>query len=268
MTTDHPPLGSQSEPGDQTGAYLNLDYVVRNIQNELEDYSMRQYKRLLQLTIDGLGLLRIFHAGAIQVAYLKVNSAGIVVFPRDYISYTKIGIYMHGRLVTLSVNNNMALNRAQVCTKDIRVMEKEGGLGLIAGLNDGYFFAPHFRDGLWVGGLYGAGGGFNTATYRVDDVAKQIQFNGFIPRGEIVMEYQSTGISAGTVISRAELDPLKKYVHQFRVEYDDRVPLSTKQRRENQYDASILQLRAFRGRFTLSEYLDTMYRAHKQSPKP
>ncbi|HMG13953.1 MAG TPA: hypothetical protein VK590_00830, partial [Saprospiraceae bacterium] len=188
-TIDQPPLGNQSLPEGQIGAFLNLDYVVRNIQMELEDYSMRQYKRLLQLVINGLGILRIYHAGAIQVAYLKVNSAGIVVFPQDYIKYTKIGVYIHGQLVTLTLNNNMALNRAQVCTEDIRVMEKENGIAIISGLNDGYYFAPHFRNGNFIGGLYGAGGGFNQAYYRIDDVAKQIQFNGYIPRGEIVLEY-------------------------------------------------------------------------------
>lgn len=267
-TTDIPPLGNQSEPEGQIGAYLNLDYVVRSMQNELNDYSMNQYKRLLQLVIDGLGFLRIYHAGAIQVAYLKVNSAGIVVFPRDYIKYSKIGLYMHGQVVTLTLNNSMALNRAQICTEDIRVMEKESGRAILSTINDGYYFAPHYRGGNYIGGLYGIGGGFNQAYYKIDEVAKQIQFNGIIPSGEIVLEYQSTGISSGTVISREELDPLKKYAHQLRVEYDDRVPLSTKVRREEQFDKSVGQLRAFKGRFTMSEYLDILYRNKKQSPKP
>lgn len=268
-TTDLPPLGNQSEPEGQVGALLTLSYVVRSIQNDLNDYSMQQYKRLMQITIEGLGFLRIFHAGAIQVAYLQCNSAGIVPFPKDYIRYSKIGIYCHGRVVTLTMNNTMALNRAQVCAEDIRVMEGQGGGSIIDGWTDGYYFAPHYVGDQYVGGLYGAGGGINIAYYKIDEVAKQIQFNGFIPNDKrMVLEYQSTGISAGTIISRDELDPLKKYVHQYRVEYDDRVPLSTKERRGDQFDKSVIQLRASKGYFTMSEYMDTLYRAHKQSPKP
>lgn len=268
-TVDQPPLGNQSEPEGQIGAIVNLDYVVSNVQNELNDYSMAQYKRLLQLAIDGLRQLRIYHAGSLQVAYLQVNSAGIVAFPKDYIDYSKIGVYVHGQVVTLTINDNMALNRAKRCSEDIRVMEKDTSGAIVSGLSDGYYFTPHFRGTQYIGSLYGLGGGINQAYYRVDKAARQIQFNGYIPNSkEIVLEYKSTGISAGTIISAEEIDPLKKWVHQYRVEYDDRVSLATKERRENQLITSINNLRTFRGKFTMAEYMDTLYRSHKQSPKP
>lgn len=268
-TTDLPPLGNQSEPEGQIGAILNLNYVVRSVQNELNDYSMQQYKRLLQLGIDGLRYLNIFHNPSTQVAYLQCNSAGIVPFPKDYIAYNKIAIYCHGQLITLTLNNSMALNRAQVCSEDIRIMESEQGVGLIGGLQGGYLFSPHFFGTNYVGSLYGIGGGVNQAYYKVDETARRLQFNGFLPNDKrIVLEYQSTGISAGTLIAAQVLDPLKKYIHLYRVKYGNQVGVSTKEMMQNDLDVSVSQLRSFNGKFTMSEYMDILYRAKKQSPKP
>lgn len=266
--TDQPPIGNQSEPDGQVGAILNLAYVVRNVQNELNDYSMQSYKRLLQLAIDGLGFLNIYHNPCVQVAYLQCNDAGIVPFPKDYVTYNKIAIYCHGQLINLSINNNMALNRAQVCGEDIRVMESEQGLGFINGLQSGYQYAPFYYGGAWQGSLYGLGGGFAPASYRIDETARQIQFVGFIPNDRrVVLEYQSTGISAGTLIGRPVMEVLKKYVHLYRIKYDPRESANTKAMLENDFNIAVGQLRAFNGKFTMSEYKDILFRNHKQSPK-
>lgn len=266
-----PPVGNQTEPKGQIGSHVTISYIVRSIQNQLNDYSMGQYKRLLQLTIDAVREMRLYNQVALQVAYLYINDAGIIPFPSDYIDYTKIGIPVHGQFITLSVNNKMILNRAQVCGEDIRHMYENNGFA-INSLADGYYFAPHFNGLNYVGGLYGAGGGFNRAYFRVDKTARQIQFDGIIPQvcdgRMVVIEYSSTGISAGTVISPECIDPLRKYVHQYRVEYDSRVSLSEKQRREDHVTIANRKLRAFNNKFTMSEYMDTLYIARKQSPKP
>lgn len=266
-TTDQPPLGNQSEPQGQIGAVLNLAYVVRSVQNELGDYSMHQYKRLMQLAIDGMRFLNLFHNPCIQVVYGQVNDAGIFPFPNDYVAYNKIGIYCHGRLITLTLNNKMALNRAQQCAEDIRVMESNSGWALIDDISDGYFFSPHYWGGNYIGGLYGVGGGINTAYYRVDEQARQVQFNGYIPNDKrIVMEYQSSGISEGTIIGPQVIESLKKYIQLYRVKYKG-ASMSSIEMMERDLDKAVSRLRAFNGRFTLEEHLDVMYASRKQSPK-
>lgn len=264
--TNLPQFGNQTEPTGQIGAQVNLSYIVRNLQNDMEDYSMQQYKRLLQIVINGVRQLRMFGQPAIQVYYAKVNEAGIIPFPPDYIDYTKIGLFVHGQIVTLSVNQNMALNRDQACGVDIRTMYKDNGQAILS-LYGGYYFAPHYWNGQYVGGLYSAGGGWNTAYFKVDKVAQQIQFDGIIKSDQVVIEYASTGISAGTILPAEFIEPLKNWTDWQRLLRKDDVPLSVKQDKERLYYDAVKNLRSFNNKFTYSEYLDGLRRRFKQSPK-
>lgn len=265
-TTNLPQFGNQTEPSGQIGAQVNLNYIVRNLQNDMEDYSMQQYKRLLQIVINGVRQLRLYGQPAIQVYYAQINEAGIIKFPPDYLDYTKIGIFIHGQFVTLSVNPNMALNRDQECGVDIRTMYKDNGLGIL-NLYGGYYWAPHFWNGQYNGGLYSAGGGWNTAYFKVDKVAQQIQFDGVIRCDQVVIEYASTGISAGTILPAELIEPLKNWTDWQRVLRKDNVALSVKQAKQALYDQSVRDLRSFNNKFTYSEYLDNLRRHFKQSPK-
>jgi len=260
-----PPDGNQTEPKGQIGAMVPLSYIVYNLLNDMGDYSMQQYQRMLQIVINGVRQLRLYGQPAIQVYYAQINDAGIIKLPPDYLDYTKIGIFIQGQVVTLSVNNHMALNRAESCAVDIRTMYRDNALGAW-GLTDGYAFAPHWWGGQYVGGLYGVGGGFNTAYYRVDKVAQQIQFDGIIRAGQVVIEYQSTGISQGTLVGAEMVEPLKTWTDWQMIERDSRVGLSVKQDKRKQYSDAVKTLRAFNNKFTLSEYHDTLYRNYKQSP--
>lgn len=261
-----PPDGNQTTPEGQIGAMVPLSYIVYNLQNDMEDYTTQQYKRLLQIVINGVRHLRLYGQPAIQVYYAQINEAGIIKLPPDYLDYTKIGLFVHGQVVTLTVNNNMALNRAQECAVDIRTMYKDNGLALNS-IVGGYYFTPHYYQNQYVGGLYGVGGGFNVAYYRVDKQANQIQFDGVIRAGQVVIEYESTGISVGTLVPAEMIEPLKTWTDWQKMERDDRVSLSVKKDKERQFGDAVRSLRSFNNKFTKSEYLDTLYRHYKQSPK-
>lgn len=262
-------LGNQDIPQGQFGSMVTLSYIVRNMQNETEDYSEKNYKRLLQIVIDGIREMRLYHQPAIQVLYFELPDSGILPFPSDYIDWVKIAIPVQGQMITLSVNNGMVLNRAQVCAEDIRTMNRNNSFNTVG---DGYFFAPHYNGGDFVGGLYGVGGGFNTAYFKVDKTAQQIQFEGVIPaiaEGKIVvMEYKSTGISAGTVVAAEMIEPLKRWAIWRSSMHKADVAMNLKQMYEEDYYKAVRRLRAFNNRFSLSQYMDVLYRSKKQSPKP
>lgn len=251
-------------------ATVTLRYVVMNTINRLGDHSMNEYRQLLQLCIDCLQeRIRLYHQASIEVLYAIPNEAGVIEFPPDMLDYTKIGIPVCGQLYNLTVNDNMLLNRAQKCGVDIRQMYRGNVAPLGMGDLGGYFYADHFRNGAWTTGLYGLGGGFNTAYYRVDYTNRRIEFDGVIPNSEVVIEYRGTGINAGTVIGRELVEPLRNYMRAARIDDDPRVPANEKKRVWDQFDGSIEALRTYEGLkdFTIANYLDCMYEESKQSPK-
>jgi hypothetical protein len=246
-------------------AAVTLRYCVMNAIFRTKDHSMNEYMECMQYAIDCVRDMRLYNEASIEVAYLIPNEAGIVEFPADAIDYTKIGIEIRGQLYNLTVNDNMVLNRAQKCGEDLRQMQQ--GYGFPASISSGYFYAPHFRGGAYYPSLYGVGGGFNTAYYRVDEKMRQIQFNGFIPRNEIIMEYKSTGLSAGTIVTPQLIPVIRTYILWQRIENDPRVSISEKQRKQDQYDQEVMKLRDYNNNFTLQEYLDMYYSTLKQGIK-
>jgi hypothetical protein len=247
----------------QVAAMKPISYVVRLIQNELEDYTENKYKRLLQIVINGVGQMRLFHKTSIDVLYSTPNDAGIIELPRDYLDYTKIGVVINGLVYNLTVNNNIALNRAQKCGVDVRQISAGISLPDLGG----YFYTPHYRNGVYVGALYGVGGGFNFAYYRVDEKQGQIEFDGNIQGREVVIEYKSTGIGPGSIVFPEEIEVLKRWGLWRNVVNDLRVAANHKKMLKDDYDESIMELRSFVSDINIQEYLDSMYASRKQGPK-
>lgn len=249
----------------EIGASVTLRRIVMGVIQRTPDHSMNEYFDLLQFGIDFVReKLRLFHEASIEVAYLTPNEAGIISFPSDMVGYTKIGIPINGQLWTLTVNDDMLLNRAQKCGIDIRQVLNTNNFPIP---QDGYFFADHFRGDNYISGLYGIGGGFNTAYYRVDTKMRQIQFDGVIPQSEIVMEYKSSGISAGAIIGPQAIASTRTYIQAERADCDPRASEAEKARRWKRHDEEVAMMRDFDNMFTLSEFEDMMYSTTGQAPK-
>lgn len=247
----------------QVAAMKPLSYVVRLVQNEIEDYSENKYKRLLQIAINGMRQLRLFHEASINVLYATPNEAGVIELPSDYVDYTKIGVVINGLVYNLTVNNNIALNRAQKCGVDVRQISAGISLPDLGG----YFYSGHYRNGMYVGALYGVGGGFNFAYYRVDETQGQIEFDGNIQGREVVIEYKSTGIGPGAIVSPEMIEPLKRWTLWRASVNDLRVAANHKEMLKRDYEESIMELRSFVSDINIQEYLDSMYASRKQGPK-
>jgi hypothetical protein len=252
-----------------TNALVSLDYVVNSVFNKLGRYTQRHYDQYLQFAIEGFGELNMFHISNIRVAHLQMNDAKIVSLPPDFIDYTKVAVCINGRLWTLSLNENMCLPRAEVCGEPIRevVHGVPGETFIIPG--DGYYFADHYYNGRFIAGLYGLGGGFNIAYFRLDTERRNIVFSGSIPNDEVVLEYISTGIDKNnqTLIPRQAVKALQNYILWQRIENDDKYTLAEKQRKETLFDQAVYQLTSFDQKITKEEYLDMTYKHNKQSTK-
>lgn len=251
-------------------AGVTLATVIAKVMNRTKNYSLDSYRFHLENAIDGLRQNRIYNANNVEVMYAVPNQAGIIELPSYAITWVKVGIAIQGQLFNIAVNNNMLLNRATTCGDDIRQVFA-GGLGAYAPF-DGYFFAPHFVGDSLVTGLFGLGGGWLSPCFRYDKQTKRLQFDGPILTNqvdnEIVIEFTSTGIKEGTIIEPELIEPLIRWCRWLDAESDvsSHVNNALAERRKSQYDESVREMRKYRNKFTVSEFLDTMYKKYKALP--
>lgn len=263
-------------------AYKNLDYCVNTVLAELNDYSTTNYQKYLQLAIRGYRQLRLFTLPSIKVEYLTVNTDNNTVdLPYDFVDYTKVGLCRGGTVVTLSLNESLCLPRAtckcgdslssvlnSTGTPDESILQNFFSVQGSA-FNYGYFFASHFRNGQYVGEMYGMGGGFNEAYFRIDKQRHQIAFSDAIQGGEIVLEYISNGIEAdgSAVIPVQAVETVIAYIHWQRLWHNPKVPMNEKILKKENYIEEETMLRHFEFAPTIDEIMDTFYASYKSSPK-
>jgi hypothetical protein len=256
-------MENQSTPTQQISGFSTIDYVVAEMQVELDDYSTTQNQRLTALVVSALREIRLYHKAAIQVAYLTINEAGIIPFPFDYMDFINIGIPMNGQLWNLTEDNKMLLDRSTDCGEDGRVMSQGSSFE-----NRISILTPSWSLNRFTPTYYGVSGGRNTGYYKVDEQARQIQFDGKIPRGEVVLVYKSTGIGPNTVIGAEMIKPLKNIAHYNRVKFNKNESMNQKMLLKKDMEESVMELRAFAQRFTMKQYMDVLWGAKRQTAKP
>ena len=215
--------------------------------------------------IEGYTDLNLWHLDNIEVVYLRMSDAKTVDLPCDYVDYLKIGIPINGHIRVLTKNDRMLLPRKFADGEDVGNTDA----GSIDYTSAPIYFIDHFRNGQFVGGLYGMPGAVDEAYYRIDRENRQIIFTGSIPRGEVVLEYVSSGIDLGgtTVIPREAVPALRAFALWQIIENDSKVGGGEKERKKAQYEEQVEALRAFQNTFTADEYRRHVYRHSRQSPK-
>jgi len=241
-----------------------INYVVMSILNRLKDYSMRHYSFLEQILIEGYGDLNLWHLDNIEVVYLRMSEAKTVDVPGDFVDWLKIGVPLHGKLRVLTNNDAILYPRTFADGEPVGNTDD-----IYGGISENIYFTDHYRDGQFVGGLYGMPGAADQAFYRFDREKRTIVFSGSIPRGEIVLEYISTGIKlqGTTVIPREAIPALRAYGLWQLIEDDPKVGATQKERKKQQYEEQVHALDFFQSAFTADEYRRHVYKHSRQSTK-
>lgn len=251
---------------------ITLNYCVMNLINELSE-DTKYYQKYLQLAIDAVTEVNIFHINNIRVAYLTTTAMAentgqqyYVDLPDDFVDYYKIGINKGGKLWTLTLNNNYILPKNENCGELESIPANSTDA---SNLTYGYYYTDHFKGQKYVPYAYSLGGGINQAYFRIDKENRRIVLSGAMADTEIILEYKSTGINmtGETLIPRQAVGTIKAYIHWKRLEYDPRVSMNEKMRKEQLYGKEIEQLRHHELMFTISEYQDMLYSTMKQTPK-
>jgi len=250
----------------KTAGLVTPRYVVMQVLNRLNDYSLKQYKRLLQICLEGFTELNLFHINAgLEVMYLHMSLAKTVSLPSDYVNWNKIGIPIQGKLLVIPNHENILLPRTFDTGEAVGNSDDE----TVSSLSSGVFFTPHWKNGAFVGGLYGLPGGVSDAYFRVDKENRQIVFSGSTPRSEVVLEYTSSGLKLdGTsLIPREAVAALRTYVLWQKDEYDPRVAYNAKERLKREHEEAVEAMRSFTNAFSKDEYLAMVYSTSYQAPK-
>lgn len=248
----------------KVGGTVTIAYIIMSVLNDLRDYSMRHYSYMERIVTRKYIDLNLFHLNNIEVVYLRMSEAKTVDLPNDFVDWHRIGIPTNGRLRVLTNHDKILLPRTFADGADVG--NTDDGNTIATG---SIYFAPHFRNGQFVGGLYGYPGGVDDAYYRLDREMGTIVFGGTVERGEIVLEYISTGvkISGQTVIPREAAETLIAYLHWQVVENDRKIGMSTKQWKKQTYEEELAKLNFFQGAFTKENYLAMVRRHARQTIK-
>jgi hypothetical protein len=244
---------------------VTIRQVIMSVLNRLSTYDLKSYKRLVQIAIEGYTELALWHINSLEVVYLHMSAAKTVNLPSDFISYTKIGIPINGKLKVLTNKEQILLPRLFDTGEAVGNTDGDD----TEGISNAIFFSDHFRGGAFIGGLFGLPGSIDSAYYRVDYENRQIVFSGETPRSEIVLEYVSSGLRANgsSLIPRETVPALRNYVLWQMVENDFRIAYNEKERRKREYEESVEALRSFVNSFTADEYKRMVYSTARQTPK-
>jgi hypothetical protein len=255
----------------KTSGLVTIRYVVASVLNRMQDYSFKQYKRLVQIAIEGFTEdLAMYHVSAgAEVVYLHMSTAKTVSLPSDFVNYIRIGYPSEGKLKIITRNDSILLPRVWDDGDGSAIGNFYGAAIGTGNLSDVVFFSDHWRNGQFVGGLFGVPGGFDDCSFRIDTENRQIVFSGSTPRSEIVMEYISSGLKSdgSSLIPREVVQALRNYILWQKDINDPRVAMNLKEMAKREYDESIAALRDFQLSFTASEYLQMSYSSYRQSPK-
>lgn len=246
----------------------NLNYVVRIVQVDREDYGTHNYQRYLQYAVIGYRELKLHVEHNISVAYLTPNDALIAPLPMDFSDYVRIGVASNGVILNLGLNQDLVLIRN---TNDCGVEVADAANYEIQDGDDGWYYPPHYRNGIYTDKLYGAGGGFSAqGYYRIDYERNQIMFAN-IRSSEIILEYVSDGSDAsdpGSILIPTDAaNVVRAYVNWQVTENDKRSTLGERQRREDQYNYAYTMYRIRKHTPTLQEYLDESYESYSSTAK-
>lgn len=245
--------------------YLTISQVVKDFMSERNEQGIVNYERYLQMCINGFSDIAIFNLNSVNVAYLSVDpDTKIARLPMDFIKMSKIGINICNRFWTFTLNNDLVTPRPEtICAEPIETCDSCADT-----ITGGYFFAPHWYNGVYVSALYGLSGGFNTAYYKIDEPNWRILFSGYIPNDEVILEYISSGVTAGgSPIPRKAAPALKAYLHWKSTLYDNRISQGDKRYYEELYNKELYSLSRLENTFTISEFLDSFYSTTSQTVK-
>lgn len=196
--------------------------------------------------------LYLNHDLEVQTAVLEFDN--VVSLPCDFVYVTKVGVLHNGRLAVLSLDKNVRkekLNQTQAEERLRNIFYGEYG-------GDGCYFYNCFRNGNYLGEMYGFGRGMLCdGFYNIDTKAGEIYIGSLFPKdAEIVVEYKSDGISEGLQLIPSQYELCLSYWAKARF-YEERGDINKAIYNNAEYERHYNKIKR------LNNYVNPLYAAAK-----
>lgn len=194
-------------------ALISIHRISLGISDEMGDTAHRhvaKYMREANLAAKDLFLYVIPHSEELSVTsrVLPIGSNYMIELPDDFIYEVKVGVCSNGRIAVLGLSDDLcgtSNNQNCPCTEATQEINDICS-GTCTG--DMYTFYNTWRNGGYLGELYGLKGGQNClGYYKIDRTNNRIILSSELPGREIILEYKAdpTLNGIGLVPSEAEL---------------------------------------------------------------
>lgn len=214
-------------------ALVPIDVIAENIVAGMGDSTGKFKYTISRHLLSGWRELNLFVNQDFEVKSAVLEYDNVIEMPCDFVYETKVGILHNNHLAVLSLDKGIKkenLNQEQ-SEKQLQSIFRGEYYG------DVYPFYNTFRNGNYLGELYGLGRGVHCAGYYNIDKAKgEIFIGSLVPKGaEIVIEYKSDGISDGLKLVPTEAEICLSYWAKARF-YEEREKLQLAQYNQLEYE--------------------------------
>jgi len=190
-------------------ALVSIKTIASNLSAGLGDSTGKYEFTFGRHLLSGWREMNLFLNQEFDVETQVLSYDNVLNLPCNFVFETKVGILHNGHLAVLSLDKSIRkenLNQEQS-------QERVDSIFCGEYIGDYYPFYNCFRNGNFLGELYGQGRGVHCAGYyNIDKKNGEIYIGSMVPDGaEIVIEYKSDGISDGLKLVPSECEMALSY---------------------------------------------------------
>lgn len=216
-------------------ALVSIKTIASNISSGLGDSTGKFEFTLGRHLLSGWRELNLFLNQEFDVKTEVLEVDNCINLPCDFVYETKVGIRDKKTGIIAVLSLDKSVQREKLNQKQSQERIDSIFYGEYAG--EYYPFYNCFRNGNFLGELYGFGRGVHCAGYyNIDKKTGEIYIGSLVPEGsEIVIEYKSDGISEGLKLVPSECEMTLSYWAKARF-YEEKRDWNAAQYNEAEYE--------------------------------
>lgn len=244
-----------------------LDEIIREYY--IVELGMQQldnrYPRFLLAGINALKDLNQDLKSIVTEVTLDVNDNDTVDLPSNYIDYLLIGLVSGGNIVTFGSNPNAS----PVTKDDCGDLVAPTSVSSVGTSVEGNFSTSNYsKDGQFVGGNYGIGGGGNiNGTYKIYKQENYISLTGYTG-DSIVLKYLATleQVDGNFMVEEYLVEAVKAYMAWVTKKGMRSYGLGDKREALDEYKRQRTLALKRVGRFSIAEFMSAVRTGYRSSP--
>lgn len=214
-------------------ALVSLKTIASNISAGMGDSTGKYEFTISRHLLSGWRELNLYLNQDFCVKTAVLEYDNVITLPCDFVFETKVGVLCKGKLAVLSLDRSIRPEKLNQSQSEQRINDIFYGQYL----DFAYPFYNAFRNGNFLGELYGFGRGVYCAGYyNIDKKNGEIQIGSMFPKdAEFVIEYKSDGISEGLKLVPSEAEMCLSYWAKARF-YEERRDFNSAEWNNREYE--------------------------------